>query len=161
MRWRLELILWVTTLAFGALSLVAWRRRTLPAVAAPASTMTGPAPIRQWDADSLANVAERVVEKDPFRLERRPSLVAYDPSIEMAPGSMPAMRPPRAALVLSGILGGPPWQALLEGVPGRTGTTVLSAGDTVGDIRIRLVTRDSVIVQSRDTTWRLGVRRSW
>ena len=57
---------------------------------------------------------------------------------------------------------GPPWQALLEGVPGREGTAVVvRRGDVLGDLRIRDVTGTTVTVVGPDTTWRLTVRKGW
>jgi len=46
-------------------------------------------------------------------------------------------------------------------VPGRQGGTLVKSGDRLGDLRIRSVTRDQVVVQGADTTWRLTVRRPW
>ncbi len=159
---RIEWILWSIALVLLTLAAAAWRRAGTAVLAAPPGAMPTPAPIQIWDADSLTSLAESVVEKDLFRLERVPAHVEYDPNAESGPsGIIPQMRPPRPALVLSGILGGPPWQALIEGAPGRSGSIVLGVGDSVNDLRVRVVTRDSVILQGKDTTLRLGVRRSW
>jgi hypothetical protein len=63
--------------------------------------------------------------------------------------------------VLRGIIGGPPWSAILEGIPGREGSVVLRRGDTIAALRVRAVRRDTVVVEGADTTWRLTVKRTW
>jgi len=107
----------------------------------------------------LLAAAEVVVANDPFRLERRPSPVSYSPTIESAPAQPP--RPPRPPLAVTGIVGGPPWEALLEGLPGRQGSVLVRRGDTVSGLRIRSITKDTVRISGMDTTWKLAVRRAW
>jgi hypothetical protein len=34
-------------------------------------------------------------------------------------------------------------------------------GDAVGDLKIRVVGRDTVVIQGADTTWRLTLKRPW
>jgi hypothetical protein len=85
--------------------------------------------------------------------------VAYSPALEgLAP---PEPKAPRPTLVLRGIIGGPPWSAILEGIPGRQGSVVLRRGDTVAALVVRAVRRDTVVIEGADTTWRLTVKRSW
>jgi len=62
--------------------------------------------------------------------------------------------------MLSGVFG-PPWQAVLEGIPGKQGSVVVRVGDVFGELRIRSIRRDTVVVQGADTTWKLTVRRTW
>jgi hypothetical protein len=104
---------------------------------------------------------QSVADHDPFRLERHPSPLAYKPELEGAPPAPPPPKAPRPPLVLAGILGGPPWEALIEGLPDKTGSVVVHAGDVFGDLKVRSVTRDSVIIRGADTTWRLGIKGSW
>jgi hypothetical protein len=96
-----------------------------------------------------------VAETDPFRLDRRPALVAYRPDLE---GVAPPLKPPKPSLVVSGLVGS---AALLDGVPGRSTTVIMHAGDTLGGLRLRRITHDTVIVSGSDTTWRLTLRRTW
>ena len=106
----------------------------------------------------LTSLASSIVARDPFRLERRPSTVAFG-VLPVAP-TAPADPSRRPRLILSGIFG-PPWQAVLEGIPGREGSVVARVGDVFGELRIRSIRRDTVVVQGADTTWKLTVRHVW
>lgn len=99
--------------------------------------------------------ARRVVETDPFRLDRKAASVAYRPDLE---GLAPLPKPPKPLLVLNGIVGP---TALLDGVPGQSGTAIVHVGDTLGGLRIRRVGRDTVVVTGADTIWRLTLRQTW
>lgn len=107
--------------------------------------------------DDLGDRVLRIVAGDPFRLERKPSSVPFGapPSLGTQPG-----RPARVAPIVSGLIG-PPWRAVLEGIPGRPGGVLVSAGDTIGGYRILRVRANSVEIQAPDTLWRLTVRRTW
>ena len=120
-------------------------------------------PVVRVDASSQESArGDRwLAEHDPFRVARHPSPVAYRAEMEGVAPPPPPPRPPNPVLALAGILGGPPWEALLDGIPDHPGATVVREGDVVAGLRIRAVRRDSVVVESRDTTWRLGIRRSW
>jgi hypothetical protein len=106
-------------------------------------------------AESIDVAAQTVAKTDPFRLDRRPASVAYRPELE---GVVPPPKPPKPALVLEGLVGS---TALLDGVPGRSGTAIVHAGDTLGGLRVKHIGRDTVIVSGADTIWRLTVRRTW
>ena len=101
-----------------------------------------------------------VVERDAFRVARRPATVAYDPQAVAQPEQAP---PPRPVLSLLGIVwdGGRDPTALLEGLPGVEGPRVVRRGEHVGDLRVRTIARDHVIVLGPDTTWILTVREPW
>jgi hypothetical protein len=107
------------------------------------------------------DIASSFVEHDAFRLVRHPSPVIYRPELDGAPPPPPVAKPPHPALSVSGILGGPPWAALVDGIPGREGSTLVHAGDVFGGLTVRSVTADSVTIVASDTTWRLGIRRGW
>jgi hypothetical protein len=114
---------------------------------------------RRIDPDSIARAAAYIVANNPFRLSRQPATVAYSPALEgLAP---PTVRPPRPALMLLGIVGGPPWSAILEGIPGRDGSVMVRRGDSLGTLIVRSVGRDTVIINGADTTWRLTLKRPW
>jgi hypothetical protein len=113
---------------------------------------------RRLDADSITQAVAYVVANDPFRLSRHPATVAYSPALEgLAPPVV--VRPPRPNLVLRGIVGGPPWSAILDGLPGRDGSVLMRRGDSVGTLVVRAVGRDTVTIKGADTTWRLTVKR--
>ena len=155
---RSEIVVWAATLLFAVAAIVGWRR-TVPVVAdahmqLPSAHGAMPGPT----SSELAVLASRVVERDPFRLERGPAGVAFGSAPLVPVASAPST--PRPTLLLSGVFG-PPWQAVLEGIPGRQGSVVVRVGDAFGDLRIRSIRRDTVVVQSADTTLKLTVRRAW
>lgn len=152
--------MWVIAVTALLLAAVEWRSGRLQPVAATPVVVPAPASPRSLPADSLARSASYIAENDPFRTSRQPPSIPYSPSLEgLAPA--PLARAPRPNLILRGIVGGPPWSAIIEGVPGRTGAALLRRGDSLGDLVVRLVTRDTVIIKGADTTWRLTVRRTW
>jgi hypothetical protein len=108
---------------------------------------------------NLLTMSNVIVTADLFRLARRPAAILYgaDPMVI----STVAPVPPKPRLTVSGILGGPPWDALLDGIPGTTTGVLVREGDTLSGLRIRRVTRDSVEVSGRDTTWHLGLKEVW
>ena len=59
-------------------------------------------------------------------------------------------------MTLKAIAGGPPWQALIEGIPGETHAVLVQTGTAFDHLSIRAITRDGVIVRGRDTTWVLS-----
>jgi hypothetical protein len=161
-RRRLEALLWALA---PALALGAWLRARRPIdVPAVRSAAESPAPAAPnlVPRAALAAAGDAVRQGNPFRLDRAPAPVGFaaDP---MAIPEEPAVAPPppeRPPLAVSGIVG-PPWAAVLEGVPGRDAGLLVRGGDAVGELRVRSVTRDLVVVQGPDTTWRLTVRRPW
>src|SRR5262249_2886751 len=124
-------------------------RSGLPA-AEPLSAPSAPA----------ATELDATVEHDPFRLERHASPIAYRPELEGVPPPPPPPKQPHPVLSVSGILGGPPWDALVDGVPGHDASTLVHQGDVLGTLKVKSVTRDSVIITGEDTTWRLGLRQT-
>ena len=159
---RLRDVLWASTIVVVVLLPLGWRlgasRSESPARPLPA----GERAIHRVSGDSLRVTATRVAEHDPFRTDHRPAAVPFradqDGSAEQAP---PPPKPSKPHLTLSGIIGGPPWSAILDSVPGREGSVLVRKGDTLGELRVRSVGRDTVIVQGADTVWRLIVKRPW
>jgi hypothetical protein len=113
-----------------------------------------PAPVRP-DSDARDEAVVTITDDDLFRAERS----APDESAVVAVGQPMPVRPPKPALSLRGILGGPPWDALIEGLPGHEGAVVLRAGQRISDITVRAIRRDTVFLQGMDTTWKLTLRR--
>ncbi|MDB4878329.1 MAG: hypothetical protein JWM41_4775 [Gemmatimonadetes bacterium] len=72
-----------------------------------------------------------------------------------------ANAPPRVrpVMTLKAIVGGPPWQAVVDGIPGQPPGVLVRQGTTLDKLAIRSVTRDSVVIQGPDTTWVLGFGR--
>lgn len=101
-----------------------------------------------------------IVARDPFRITRRPSSVAYDrtPLVPLPPSALP--KPP---LVLVGLV----WDqgrdptALVEGFPGVDGARPVRIGERIARWRVNAITSDRVVVSGPDTTWTLRVREPW
>jgi hypothetical protein len=141
-------------------SLAAW------ATAVPASTIEQPPTdtqvpaIAASDTAALAASASRLRAGDPFRVDRKPTQVLYNPwqPVVTAPPPPPPVRPP---LALAGLVGGPPWNALIAGIPGREGGVLLQLGDSANGVRFVALRGDTVILAAFDTTWALTTRRAW
>jgi hypothetical protein len=155
---RMELALWSTAVACTAIAMLGARPPHAGSREAATAARVRQMPNVTTEGD-LSHAAASLVETDPFRAARRPSPIEYVPELEGAPPPPP--RAPRPPLAISGIIGGPPWSAVLEGVPGREAGTVVRPGDTLGGLRIQAVKRDTVVITGMDTTWRLIVRRAW
>ena len=106
--------------------------------------------------DSLDDAAATIVANDPFRLSNKPTSVRF---LAAASGVVPSVEV-RPRFALRAIIGGPPWSAIVEGIPGQEGGIVVSAGLAVGAVRIGRITRDTVVVQAPDTTWKLTLKGS-
>jgi hypothetical protein len=114
-------------------------------------------------ADSVDDAAADVVENDPFRLSNAPAAVAFDPRrLGAASGgaTVASARAPRPVLVVRAIVGGPPWAAVVDGIPGQPPGTIVRAGESFDRLRVRSVSRDAVVVQAPDTTWSLTFKGS-
>ena len=158
---RVERGLWLITTILVALAVVGWHGGSSLSSDADRSARGAIGRSREAPASAgsgvLATLATRIVARDPFRLERKPSSVAFGATPPAAVAVDPSHRP---HLLLSGVFG-PPWQAVLEGIPGREGSVVARVGDVFGELRVKSIRRDTVVVQGADTTWKLTVRKVW
>ncbi len=158
-RWRLELLMLAAIVTAGAMAMHRW----LQVDAAPPTGRAIPALARvampAFTRSALRAAAETTVANDPFRLSNSPPDVdaATRTSGVRSPG--PA-RAPRPTLVLKAITGGPPWQAIVAGLPGQSGDAVVAPGAAFGALTVQSITRDEVIVRAPDTTWTLSLKRS-
>lgn len=157
----IEAALWA--LAAGAIGMTVVAARWQPRALSASAPMAGPARLATPpDVPALGRWSERVLARDPFRLVRHASPVPFKAAMpESGPGMpMVAMRPPKPVLVLRGLVGGgkgEPWQAVLDGVPGRERGVVARAGDVLGELHVRRVGADGVVITGMDTTWRMQV----
>ncbi|MEP6493401.1 MAG: hypothetical protein ABJF01_12030 [bacterium] len=150
-----------TSLCLAGVAGVRWRAAVPVQNSVPASVV----PLRRVTAlvgdDSLAAAEDVVVTNDPFRLSNSAPTVRYDPATDgTGPGGVVAAPAPlRPVLVLKAIVGGPPWEAVIDGFPGHPDGTIAQQGSRFDKLVVRAVTRDSVIVQAPDTSWVLSFRR--
>ena len=157
---RLEVSLALLALSLGLVAVQRVRAAVTPGrVPEPVVGRASMPPVL-LDADSLAAHEAMIIENDVFRLANRPSSVPYTlaplPNVERAAPP----RPVRPNLTLRAVMGGPPWLAVVDGLPGGVGDGVtVRAGDTFDKLVIRSVGRDTVVVQAPDTTWKLTIPR--
>jgi len=113
------------------------------------------------DTAGLGAAASRIRDQDLFRWERKPTSVRFNPWEPLKPPPSNVRAAPRPALVLVGIVGGPPWTALVEGIPDRPGGVLLRVGEETAGIRLVEVRGDTARLSGVDTTWVLTPRRTW
>lgn len=162
-RRHVEGCLWVLSFAVLLWGWARWERADVAPASGPVYSVGGvPGPPARPPSSQLAASARRIAERNPFRLDRAPAPIGFSAPPGMSPmASMPpaptSYRPP---LAIGGIVG-PPWEALLEGVPGEERGVVVRTGSTLGELKVRSVSRDLVVIQGQDTTWRLSVKKAW
>ena len=156
---RIEGALWTVTAALALVAALGWRATPDTEEGEPRAIPLAAAEPVLFDGESLEESATYVVEHDPFRLERRPSDLPYVPG--EAGARPPPPEPPSPTLVLTGIMGGPPWQAIVRGLPGRSGETVVRQGERIGDLFVRRMVRDTVVIDGSGTSWTLTVKDAW
>ncbi|HEX2780176.1 MAG TPA: hypothetical protein VHM30_11800 [Gemmatimonadaceae bacterium] len=157
---NIEAGLWIAASATLAAVVIASRETASPVRATTGPISEGADTLLELDAARIGADNETVVMRDPFRASRKPSPIAFGVAGDGAALQPMPPRPPRPTLAVTGIIG-PPWEAVLEGVPGREGAVVVRAGDALGELKVVRVQRDTVVVQAADTSWRLTVRRAW
>jgi hypothetical protein len=153
-----EVALWIATLVSCGWGYTRWVRAVPEPDAPPSLRVLDVAEPRVSPRRKPAGMIERTVSANPFRLDRSAAPIRYaavaDPAAPPPPPPPPAA--PRPQLSVSGVVG-PPWAAILEGVPGRASGVVVRPGDLVGELRVRAVSPSAVVIQGPDTTWRLTV----
>lgn len=159
MRTRVLWIAWsIAAVALIAIAVVRWRRVDAPApvrlVIPSVHDERRVHPATELDSNAVA-----IVDNDPFRLANEPSPTRYS----LAPAEPAAVttvaRAQHPNLTLRGIAGGPPWQALVDGIPGQTHVTLVHVGSVVDKLVVRAITRDTVVIRGVDTTWVLRFAR--
>lgn len=95
-------------------------------------------PARTWpSADSLPQLSATILHSDPFRM--------YPAQVNPEPTSHASLHPQadsQRQLALIGIVGGPPWSAVIRGIEGR-GTIVVHEGDVLASYRVaRIAARE-------------------
>jgi hypothetical protein len=107
--------------------------------------------------DSLVEAAGTTVTNDPFRIANHPAAVRF--SVRNQSGAAPPPPALRPTMTVQAIIGGPPWQAIVDGIPGEQPGTIVQTGSKFDKLVVRSVDRDAVTVQGPDTTWKLPLKR--
>lgn len=157
----------VVAMVLGALGValgVGVAVRRLPA--AMPSGAPGPVASRAGARAARApdTLLDAVVEKAPFRADRRPPVhddgVPRDTSL-VASGPAAPPSPPRPLLELAGIVWAREPIALVDGLPGTGLTQAMRVGETIQGIRVVRIGAEQVELKGLDTTWTLRVKRAW
>ncbi len=127
--------------------------------AGPHSTSAVPTPLLTSAPVALLDSAlDVIIDGNPFRLDHAPALVAFGQPPAVAPVAPPAPSRPQLP-ILTALLGGPPWRAVLENVPGFEQSLVVTAGMWAGPFAVIQVSAAGIRLSAGDTTWNLRLRR--
>lgn len=108
--------------------------------------------------DSLEERGQYLIDNNPFRLSNEPPTVRYGVTPPPPKTNVTPARPPKPSLLLRGVLGGPPWRAIIEGIPGAPTAVVVREGERVGSLLVKEIRLAAVIVTGVDTAWKLAIR---
>ncbi len=111
-------------------------------------------PVQVYDRAAMFDAADSIGVRSPFSPFK---LDADGTRLASAGSYLPAL-PSRTDPVLKGVVGGPPWQAIIGGVPGREAGAIVVAGDTVGGMKVRSVNRESAVLVAKDTVYSLTLK---
>jgi hypothetical protein len=126
---------------------------TRPFAKAPAMPAT-------FDTAATYSAATVLQSHDPFRFQHRPSQNRLDPWKQDQQAATGGPSPPaRPVLAMTGLVGGPPWTVLIEGIPGYESGLLMALGQKTGGIALRALRGDTAILSGLDTTWVLTPRR--
>lgn len=148
----------VAVVVCGAVLLaVAWTKPPNdPRQMEPSMIGRRPRPVILAPQESIAAEEQRLRVRNPFGFVSAPEMVQQPQIGTVVPNMAPRIMPTQIAL--QGVAG-PPWTAVLSGLPGRPAQAVVMVGDTIGNVRIRVIRRDTVVVQLGDSTVRLALAR--
>ena len=104
------------------------------------------------EADSIADLLLSAGRIWPFR----PSRSSAERSLPE--GALEQSSLERPTLMLSGLILADPPGAIITGIPGGSGSTVLRPGEAAGGVRLRSVVGSSAVLTGMDTTWTLRLR---
>lgn len=161
---RTERIVWIVTAVCLLLAgLLAHATMPVRGAARDRASLLPP-PLRSFDGQTLEADAARAVAHDPFRLDRRPTDIAFGVATPAFSPSEPAAAlatPSLSGINLKGVIGGPPWQAVLGGVPGRESDIVVRAGDTLTGFRVERISPQAVVLAAPDSSITLTPSQAW
>jgi len=155
---RIEVTLWFSALVMSGIGMAIMLHRP------PRTELPYRVPTAKALMAPVANepAVRTVVAVNPFRLDRSPAPLRFRPGASIAaPGLVPSPSMVTRPVLLLRAIAGPPWEAVVEGIPGRNEPVVLREGDRMGDLLIRAIGRDTVVVSGMDTTWYLTLSQSW
>lgn len=96
------------------------------------------------------------LKRNPFRVDGRMTPPTEPP---VAPTLADEAPRPVYELHLKGLVGGPPWTAIVAGLPGASGDRSVRQGERFGDLLISEITAEWVRVVGGDSSWTLSLQR--
>jgi hypothetical protein len=155
-RW-LASILWLSAVGIVAATLRFGFVQDTPTTTRESVVLAASPREQATSAEALRGARIILDRRNPFRLATRlPS-----GALEGSP-SAPATGPLRPTFQFQGAVGSRGrWEAVVTGLLGREGSVVVRTGDTIAGLRVSGITRDTLIMRSIDTTWRLTVKTTW
>ncbi len=157
-----RMCLWLLSASLWALATWAWQ--PAPGVP-PEGPALGPSvrPLDKTDPLELEAAARGFSTRNPFRFQRRPTEVRFGSPRGAAAPQVPleAEEPDLSRVSLAGIVGGPPWAVILEGLPGAERGVLIQVGDQAHGVTVRDVRGDAAVLSSADTTWTVSLKPPW
>jgi hypothetical protein len=148
----------LASVALAVVAMLRWREGSaaLHTDASPSATRKSPGIVAPspLSPDRARQAVETIIDGDLFRRDRH---AAEAPLAAVVPPIVSS--PPKPRLVLRGLVGGPPWDAVLDGIPGRNGPVLVRVGDTLAGLVVRRMRHDTLVVHGADTTWKLTMAR--
>jgi len=125
-------------------------------VVAVRATATGQAPavsvplgVARSGRDSISALVALAGTRSPFRfIDPEPVATSEEPLTPLS-----STVAPTPTFLLKAIVGGPPWQAVIQGVPGSEGDRVVRQGERVADLTVLAIAREAVVIRWIDSTW--------
>lgn len=113
-------------------------------------------PAARWapiERRHLEGPVDSAIARDAFRGRSRHAITTGESPTAVATEHALNTVDPAPKLVLRGVVGGPPWRAVMSGLPGVTGEVVVGPGDRFGALVIARIARDRVTVLWTDSTF--------
>lgn len=143
----------------GGLAVMA-AARTVPTIREIRAWHPMPAGTRQdWRAPDRAKLSPEIdlaiARANPSPTGPPPSEPDADAATATAPLAAPVMVPP---LELRGLIGGPPWRAVVRGLPGTQGDVVVQSGDRFQEVVVMRIDTRGLLAIWQDSTWLVPLR---
>ena len=134
--------LWVVTVVALLTGAARYRseRARLDALAEPMRPKDDALPA--WpDSTAFRSALDRLNRSKLFGIVQVRSALSRD-TMSRALSSVPQLQ-----VLLHGIVGGPPWSAVISGLPGQPGPLVMRPGDSTSGVVVVRVTRDTAVLR--------------
>lgn len=154
MRFRVALLFVAAAIALPVAAAEIWRAAS--AGAATDATTSNSLLVAAGERSAFTLHARTELKRNPFRIDGR-MRPPTEPALAL---TVPDATPnPVYELLLKGLVGGPPWTAIVAGLPGASGDRSVRQGERFGELLISEITADWVRVVAGDSSWTLSLHR--